>query len=345
MLAWAAGQASRRAVNARSSGKLPPLARAVALAAMHGVYGVTRIGGAAGRGTNATPTYDDLAATLGRLTGVPVTKTDIKHVKHRGGDPEKLAGGVAYLTSADIEFAINLMVSGLSAIDCLTELCGGESAALQLADAYRQACNTLGGEEAEPSPDTFPEPAASIPASALKFISSEFPDDAEALSGGEKDALEGETDPERQDENKCRILAFDPENAHRSNFCELIKTPVQDLRHPDLISVAYQGAGGAKPPPPKELVPQAPINAIGNYGTNSLKTPPGPPPTRLWRARPRRTRRLPKSPASIQNPKPPCRPPAPTSASRRPARGRVSSLWRRWSTSPGPRSGRRALSA
>ena len=272
MLAWAAGQASRRAVNARSSGKMAPLARAIALAAMHGVYGVTRIGGAAGRGTNATPTYDDLAATLGRLTGVPVTKTDIKHVKHRGGDPGKLAGGVAYLTSADMTFAINLMVSGLSAIDCLTELCGGESAALQLGDAYRQACNTLGGEEAGPSSDTFP--AASIPASALKFISSEFPNDAEALSGGEKDALEGETDPERQDENKCRILAFDPKNAHRSNFCELIKTPVQDLRHPDLISITYQGAGGAKSPPPKELVPQAPINAIGELRNQFFENAP-----------------------------------------------------------------------
>src|SRR4029077_18642583 len=124
MLAWGAGQASRRAVNSRSSNKLPTLARAVDLAALHGAFGVLPVGGAAGHGANAAPTYDVLASALSRLSGTPVTKMDLKNLKQRGGDPEKLATGIAYLTSNDIEFAVNLMARSLSAIDCLTAICG-----------------------------------------------------------------------------------------------------------------------------------------------------------------------------------------------------------------------------
>ena len=34
---------------------------------------------------------------LSCLTGVTVTKMDLKNLKHRGGGPEKLQGAVAYL--------------------------------------------------------------------------------------------------------------------------------------------------------------------------------------------------------------------------------------------------------
>jgi hypothetical protein len=272
MLAWGAGQASRRAVNSRSSNKLPTLARAVALAALHGAFGVMPVGGAAGHGTNAAATYDVLALALSRLTGTPVTKMDLKNLKQQGGDPEKLATGIAYLTSNDIKFAVNLMSRSLSAINCLTAICGGESAALQLADAYRQACDALGEEEIEPEPIGATFSGADISALAITFISSEFPDDAEALSGGERDGSEAEIDTEREDENKCRIPAFDMQNAHRANFCEIIKASVKDLRNPETISDTYSEAGGAKPPPQKLLVSQAPINAKGHirnqFGTS-----------------------------------------------------------------------------
>jgi hypothetical protein len=263
MLASAAGQSSRRAVNARASGKLPPLARAVALATMHGVCGVSRIAGAAGRRANAGPTYADLASALGRLTGIRITKTDIKHAKHRGVGPEKLAGSVAYLMAEDINFAVNLLTSDLSAVDCLSELCGGESAKLQLTDAWRLACNALGEEEAEPEAIGAALSDPSVSASAIRFISSAFPDDAEALAYSEKDTPEAKNEPPKANENKWRFLAFDPENPITELHGSIIKTPGQDLRHPGLISTTYQEGGGAKPPPKKELVPQAPINAKG----------------------------------------------------------------------------------
>jgi hypothetical protein len=263
MLAWAAGQASRRAVNARASSKLPPLARAVALAAMYGVCGVSRIKGAAGRGANVAPTYADFASALSRLTGITITKTDIKHVKHRGVGPEKLAGSVSYLTADDISFAVNLLTRDLSAVDCLSELCGGESAGLQLAEAWRRACDALGEEDPKREPISTALSDPSVSASAIRFISSAFPDDAEALADREKDTLEAENGPPKANENKWRFLAFDPENTITDLHGSIIKTPGQDLRHPGLISTAYQVDGGAKPPPPKELVPQAPINAKG----------------------------------------------------------------------------------
>ena len=88
---WVAGQEARRAVNARSDGKLTPLPRAVALAALHGTCGVT----------NKADNYDDLAATISQLTGKPISRMDLKNLKHRGGDPNKLAGGITYLLPAD----------------------------------------------------------------------------------------------------------------------------------------------------------------------------------------------------------------------------------------------------
>jgi hypothetical protein len=245
-----AGQTSRRAVNARAHGKLPPLARAVVLAALHGACGVSRIGGNAGRGTRATPTYDAFASTLSRLTGIPITNTDIKHVKHRGGDPEKLRGCIAHFTSADVDFAVNLLIgSSLSAIDCLSALCGGESATRQLADAYGRACNALGEEELEPAPENFPEPVAGIPAFALTFVPSEFPDDSATLDGGERDASGAEIDRKGTEENRCRILQKAPQTLNTGLHGEFIGTGVQDKRHLPSISETYAAADGANPPP------------------------------------------------------------------------------------------------
>jgi hypothetical protein len=243
MQTWGAGQSSRRAINARTHGKLPPLARATALAALHGAYGVSRIGGDAGRGTSAAPTYDALASTLSRLTGIPITTTDIKHLKQRGGGPEKLRGGVAHLTSADVDFAVNLMIGRLSAIDCLSTLCGGESATRQLAEAHGRACDALGKEELEPASDSIPEPGAGIPAFALTFASSEFPDDFATLDGGERKTSGAEIDPKGTEENRCRIMQNASQTLNPDLHSEFIKTGVQDKRHLPLISMTYAAAG------------------------------------------------------------------------------------------------------
>jgi DNA polymerase type B, organellar and viral len=228
---WRASLASRRAVNARSGGKLPTLARAVAIAALHGACGVKRIGD---RGTDA------LAATLSHLTGTTVTKTNVKDIRRRGVGPEKLAGSVNHLTQGDIDFAADLMTGTLSAIHCLTMICTGESAELQLIEAWRRACNALGAVDVEPEQieQTIDAPlrAPGVSALAIRFVSSEFQDNAGTLGDARNEALEGQTQLQSGIKEHLQNTGIWAKKAHRSNFCKIDKKAESAVAPLPLIS-------------------------------------------------------------------------------------------------------------
>jgi hypothetical protein len=111
MQAWNAGRSSRKAVGTTAQNRLPPLARAVMLAAIYGTVGVQPL------------PYANIALVLSALCRVPVAVTTVKNAKRRGVKPDKLEHSIAYLTAADEEFATALLTWKPTARPLLDALC------------------------------------------------------------------------------------------------------------------------------------------------------------------------------------------------------------------------------
>ena len=119
MTAWT----SRRALGVTARNRLPPLALAAMLAAIHGAFRV------------AKPPYEMVAEIWTALCGVPINETNVKDAKRRGAGPDKLQGSIAYFTSEDEAFACALLRWRIEAWDVLRELCmPGSQAAMRVED-------------------------------------------------------------------------------------------------------------------------------------------------------------------------------------------------------------------
>jgi hypothetical protein len=157
MQAWAACRSSRKAVGTTAQNRLPPLARAIILATIYGTFGVLPL------------PYASIASVLSALCQVPVTVTTVKNAKRRGVGPEKLEHSIAYLTSADEEFAAALLAWRPMARPLLDALCvPGSTAARQVALAFQRAkdqwdCDNWREDEPDFEPEYEPEAGADEP--------------------------------------------------------------------------------------------------------------------------------------------------------------------------------------
>jgi hypothetical protein len=147
MLEWIAGHGSRKAVGTTAQNRLPPLARAVTLAAIYGMFGVQPL------------SYASIASVLTALCRVPVTVTTVKNAKRRGGEPDKLERSIAFLTVADEEFAVALLAWRPIARPLLDALCvPGSTAERQIELAFQLAKGQWDGDYwCEEEPDYEPE--------------------------------------------------------------------------------------------------------------------------------------------------------------------------------------------
>jgi hypothetical protein len=174
MLAWIAGSGSRKAVGTTAQNRLPPLARAVVLAAIYGALGVQ------------PSSYASIASVLTALCRVPVTVTTVKNAKRRGVVPDKLEHRISYLTSADEEFAAALLAWRPIARTLLCALCvPGSTAERQIDLAFQLAkdqwdCDCWREEEPDDEPVYEPETGAD-----------ESDDDFTNADGVDPDLLEG----------------------------------------------------------------------------------------------------------------------------------------------------------
>jgi hypothetical protein len=128
MLAWTAGRSSRKAVRTTAQSRMPPLARAIMLATIHGTFGVQPL------------PYANIASLLSALCQVPVTVTTVKNAKRRGVEPDKLKHSISFLTSADEDFAAALLAWRPMASSLLEALCvPGSTAERQIDLAFQLA--------------------------------------------------------------------------------------------------------------------------------------------------------------------------------------------------------------
>jgi hypothetical protein len=123
MTAWTSGSASRLALGSTTQNRLPPLALAAMLAAIHGAFGV------------AKPPYKMVAEIWTTLCGVPINETNVKDAKRRGAGPDKIQGSIADFTFEDEAFACALLRWRIEAWDVLRELCMPSSQAAKRVEA------------------------------------------------------------------------------------------------------------------------------------------------------------------------------------------------------------------
>ena len=117
MTAWA----SRCALGVTTQNRLPPLALAAMLAAIHGAFGV------------AKAPYKMVAQVWTALCGVPINETNVKDAKRRGASPDKIQGSIAYFTFEDEAFASALLGWRIEAWDLVKQLCkSGSQAEMRL---------------------------------------------------------------------------------------------------------------------------------------------------------------------------------------------------------------------
>jgi hypothetical protein len=123
MTAWTSGSASRRALGATARNRLPPLALAAMLAAVHGAFGV------------AKAPYKMVAQVWTALCGIPITETNVKDAKRRGASPDRIQGSIACFTFEDEAFACAVLRWRIEAWDLVRELCKpGSEAAMRVED-------------------------------------------------------------------------------------------------------------------------------------------------------------------------------------------------------------------
>jgi hypothetical protein len=138
---------SRRAIGVTTQNRLPPLAMAAMLAAIHGVLGV------------AKPPYKMIAQVWTALCGVPISETNVKDAKRRGAGPHKLQASIACLTFEDEAFARALLRWRIEAWDVLEELCKPDSQATTRVEAIVDAVlleDSRHTEFNDPEPDDEP---------------------------------------------------------------------------------------------------------------------------------------------------------------------------------------------
>jgi hypothetical protein len=145
------------------------------LAAIHGAFGVQPL------------PYANIASVLSALCRVPVTVTTVKNAKRRGVEPDKLEHSIAYLTSADDEFAAAVLVWKPTARSLLDALCvPGSPAERQVDLAFQLAKDKRDGEwwrEEEPDdePEYEPEAGADEPDDDFNNADEADPDLLEGL--------------------------------------------------------------------------------------------------------------------------------------------------------------------
>ena len=121
MTAWTSGSASRRALGATAQNRLPPLALAAMLAAIHGAFGVAKL------------TYKMVAEIWTALCGVPINETNVKDAKRRGASPDKIQGSIADFTFEDEAFVCALLRWRIEGWDLVRQLCkSGSQAEMRL---------------------------------------------------------------------------------------------------------------------------------------------------------------------------------------------------------------------
>jgi hypothetical protein len=117
MIAWGAQRASRKTVGIKAHNRLPPLAVAAMLAAVHGVLGIEKT------------RHSTISDVWTALCHVPVTVTTVKNAKRRGAGPDRLEGSIDRLSKEDEEFAAALFRWRVETLDLLVRLCSPGSEA------------------------------------------------------------------------------------------------------------------------------------------------------------------------------------------------------------------------
>jgi hypothetical protein len=148
MIAWTSASASRRGLSSTTRNRLPPLALAAMLAAIHSAFGV------------AKAPYKMIAEVWTALCGVQISETNVKDTKRRGAGADELQESITYLTADDEAFAGAFLRWRIGAWDLLTLLCKpGSQAATRVKELVAAALSDdapdvdFDGSEPEYEPD------------------------------------------------------------------------------------------------------------------------------------------------------------------------------------------------